>query len=297
MSLQRVTLLGGTGFVGRALAARLAAEGVAVRVVARNAHTATDLPEGVGALAADVRDARAVRRALADANAVVYLPGCVTGRSESPFRELHVNAPRACAEQAATEGVTRFVYVSALGVRRDAPSHADRTKAEGERAVAAVFPDATVVRAGLTLGAGDHFATPLADAMRRYPLLPVLGPGTRIQPLHRDDLVAALTAAMRRDDTNGRTYEAGGPTTLSMHALVKAVRRAAGAHCWLPPLPQGLAMAAGALAELAPTPRFCRDQVRLMRTDKVVRGDLPTLDRLGITPRDPVADLDAFLAV
>jgi len=297
MALHRVTLLGGTGFVGRALAARLTAAGVEVRAVARNAHSARGLPHGVSAFAADVRDARRIRRAVADAGAVVYLPGMVTGRSESPFRELQVNAARNCAEQAAAEGVTRFVHVSALGARRDAPAAADRTKAEGERAVSSVFPDATVVRAGLTLGPDDHFATPLAAAMRAYPVLPVPGPATRIQPLHLDDLVAGLLAAMERDDTNGRTYEAGGPTTWTMHELVKAVCRAAGARCWLPPLPEWLALAAGAVAELAPDPRFCRDQVRLMRTDKVVRGDLPTLGRLGVNPRDPVAELDTILAV
>lgn len=297
MSLQRVTLLGGTGFLGRALAARLAAAGIAVRAVARRAATATNLPAGVSAFAADVHDTRRIREAVADADAVVYLPGRVAGRSESPFRALHVTAPRACAEQAAAAGAARFVHVSALGVRHDAPAFADRTKAEGERAVNAVFPDATIVRAGLALGPGDHFAAPLAAAMHRFPVLPVPGPRTRIQPLHPDDLVAALIAAMQRDDARGRTHEAGGPRTLTMHDLLKAVRRAAGARCWLLPLPDWAALTAGALAELAPGPPFCRDQVRLMRTDKVVRGDLPGLDGLGVAARDPVAELDTFLAV
>lgn len=290
-----VTLLGGTGFVGRALAARLVKDGASVRVAARHAADAEGLPEGVERRTADVRDPRAGPEAVADTDAVVYLPGCVTGRTAEPFRELHVNAPRACAQAAARAGARRFVFLSALGVRWDAPALADRTKAEGERAVANVFADATSVRAGLTLGPGDHVTAPLASAMRRFPVLPVLGARTRLTPLHIDDLVAAVAAVLDGHHTAGRTYELGGPVETDMLGLCRAVRRAAGARCWLPPLPEPLAMLAGAAAELAAGPPFCRDQVRLMRTPKVPTGELPQADALGLTPRDPLPELAGLL--
>lgn len=290
MTVARATLLGGTGFVGRALAARLTAGGVRVRVAARQAHLA-ELPAGVEPFATDVREPEQTRRAVAGAAAVVYLPGVVQARAASTFRALHVDAPRRCAEICREAGIPRFVFVSALGVRRDAPSQADRTKAEGEAAVRDAFPDATIVRPSLVFGPDDHFISTTVRMLRSLPVFPLIAGGaTRFQPVHVDDLAHALAIVIEHTAAAGRIYEIGGPAIYTLRALVEVIRAASGARCWLPAVPYRMSLMLAAALEVLPDPPLTRDQVRLMSTDKIVSGDCPTLRDLGITPR-PLADV------
>lgn len=296
MSPQRVTLLGGTGFVGRILAARLANHGAGVRAASRQAHMA-DLPQGVEPFATDVREAEQVKSAVSGAEAVVYLPGIVQARTASEFRSLHVDAPVLCAELARKAGAQRFVFISALGVRRDAAALADRTKAEGEEAVRAAFPDAAIVRPSLVFGVGDHFFTATARMLRALPVYPLIGGGrTRIQPVHVDDLAHALEAIIGHRAAAGRLYEIGGPHIYTLRALVEMTRTAAGTRCWLPEVPYPAAILLASVLELLPTPPLTRDQVRLLKTDKVVGGAHATLRDLGITPRALEDDLPAIVA-
>lgn len=289
MTAGRATLLGGTGFIGRALAARLAADGGHVRAAARQAHLAA-LPAGVEPFTADVREAEQMRRAIDGAQAVVYLPGIVQARDRRTFQALHVDAPRRCAALCRERGIARFVFVSALGVRRDAPARADRTKAEGEAAVRDALPEATIVRPSLVFGPGDHFISATARMLRALPVFPLIaGGGTRFQPVHVDDLAHGLAAVLAHPAAAGRIYEIGGPAIYTLHALVEMIRRAAGARCWLPAVPARLSLVLAAALEILPNPPLTRDQVRLMRTDKTVGGRHPTLRDLGLAAR-PLED-------
>lgn len=287
MSPSQITLLGGTGFIGRALAARLAADGASVRVVARHAESAGRLPEGVEAFSADVRDARALRAALSGSDAAVYLPGLVQGRRRRPFEELHSRAAEASAHIARECRLSRFIHVSALGAAADAPAWSDQTKAEGEKRVLRAFPKAVVVRPSLVLGAEDHFGNEMIGMMRRLPFLPVIGPDTRVQPVHVDDMVTGLRRLLLEGSFAGGIVQAAGPRVWRMIELLGALRDQAGLRCRLLPLPHWAAMAIAVPAGLLPEPPLCPDQVRLMRTDKIASPAHPGLADLDITPRDP----------
>src|SRR5690349_3287375 len=170
MTGRRVVLFGGSGFVGRHLAPRLAGRGWAVRVASRSgAAPALSGANGrVEAVAADLRDEGQVRQAVADARAVVNLVGIGRERGQS-FEAVHVEGAARVARLAAAAEVARLVHVSALGVAEDAPSAADRTKARGEAAVRAAFPAATIVRPSLVYGTGDHFFGRFAALARVSP--------------------------------------------------------------------------------------------------------------------------------
>jgi len=296
MTAANVTLLGGTGFVGRALAARLVEQGFAVRAVARHAAAAV-MPEGVEALAGDVQDSGRMQQALDGAGAAVYLPGVVREAGGQTFRALHVDAPRACAAAAREQGATGFVFLSALGVRRDAPAAADRTKAEGEAAVAEAFPGATIVRSSLVFGPGDHFVTGTARLLTRLPAFPLLAGGrTRFQPVDVADLAAGLATMVADRARQGRIYEIGGPETWTLAELVAAIRDAAGAGCRLVPLPSALSLVLAHALAVLPNPPVTPDEVRLLRTDKTVGGAHPGLANLGVdTPRRLAESLPEIL--
>ena len=110
----------------------------------------------------------------------------------------------------------RLIHISALGASPISPAISDRTKAEGEQAVRAAFPQATVVRPSLVFGEDDHFFSRFAAMTRSSPVVPLIGGGTpKFQPVFIGDMIAGMAELLRRSDTTGKTYEFGGPLVYS----------------------------------------------------------------------------------
>jgi uncharacterized protein YbjT (DUF2867 family) len=292
-----ITVFGGTGFIGRHLVPLLLRSGATVRVAVRHpgrAQLTTESAQAAEYIQADVLDDVAVDAAIAAADAVVNLVGILTETATQTYRAIHVEAARRIALAAQRHGVTRLIHLSALGASPRSPAVSDRTKAEGEQAVQEVFPRATIVRPSLTFGEDDHFFSRFAAIIRSSPVLPLIGGGTaKFQPVFVDDVTAGLLELLKRSDTAGKTYEFGGPRVYSFKALLELLLTALNRQRILLPIPFTLAEMQAGLLEFLPNPPLTRDQVRLLKTDKVVSGAEPTLGDLGVQPRP----LEEFLAV
>ncbi|MFU8832358.1 MAG: NAD(P)H-binding protein [Wenzhouxiangella sp.] len=258
-----------------------------MRAVARGAKIEV-MPPGVTGWPGDVHDGKEMEKAMDGVQAAVYLPGMTAARTRDAFHRIHVEAPRRCATIARRAGVRRFIHLSALGAATDAPAWSDQTKAEGELAVSDAFAETTIVRPSLVLGPGSHFASSMQDRMRRLPVMPVIGSGTRIQPVHLDDLVSGLHAALMDDKSEGTVYQAGGPRVVTMLDLLRIIRESHRLRCRLVPLTRATALTLAMIAERLPGQPLVCDQVRLMDTDKVLDGVAPTLAALGVDCRDPL---------
>jgi uncharacterized protein YbjT (DUF2867 family) len=227
------------------------------------------------------------------ADAVFNLVGILTETSTQTYRAIHVEGARRIALAAQNHGVMRAIHMSALGASPTSPAISDRTKAEGEEAVRAAFPQATIVRPSLTYGEDDHFFSRFAAMIRSSPVLPLIGGGTtKFQPVFVGDMAAGLLELLRRSDTAGKTYEFGGPQIYSFKVLLELLLTAMNRQRVLIPIPFALAEMQAGLLELFPNPPLTRDQVRLLKTDKVLSGMQPTLGDLGVQSRR----LDDFLA-
>ena len=292
-----ITVFGGTGFIGRHLVTRLLRSGATVRVAARRPARVKVPAEPAKApqiVQAEVLDDITVDRAIAGTDAVFNLVGILTETATQTYRAIHVEGARRVALAAQRHGVMRLIHISALGASLTSPAISDRTKAEGEEAVRAVFPQATIVRPSLTYGEDDHFFTRFAAMIRSSPILPLIGGGTtKFQPVFIDDMTAGLFELLKRSDTAGKTYEFGGPQVYSFKVLLELLLIALNRQRVLLPIPFALAEMQAGLLELFPNPPLTRDQVRLLKTDKVVSGMEPTLGDLGVQPRL----LEEFLAV
>ena len=292
-----ITVFGGTGFIGRHLVTRLLRSGATVRVAARHPARVKVLAEPAKApqiVQADMLDDVAVDAAIAGAEAVFNLVGILTETTTQTYRAIHVEGARRVALAAQRHGVMRLIHISALGASLSSPAISDRTKAGGEEAVRAVFPQATIVRPSLTFGEGDHFFSRFAVMVRNSPILPLIGGGTtKFQPVFVDDMTAGLLELVKRTDMAGKTYEFGGPQVYSFKVLLELLLIAVNRQRVLLPIPFALAEMQAGLLELFPNPPLTRDQVRLLKTDKVVSGMEPTLGDLGVQPRL----LEEFLAV
>jgi len=284
---QRIVVLGGTGFVGRAFAARCAAQGLQLhlRVVTRHlAHGAVlrSLP-GLDLVEADVHDANALARLFGDADAVVNLVAILHGRA-ADFQRIHVELPRSIAQACRVAGMRRLIHVSALGVGPQAPSMYLCSKTDGE----AVLRDAglalTVLRPSVVFGAEDRFLNLFASLQALSPFVPLPCASARFQPVWVRDLAQALWCCVNRIDTAGKVFEVVGPEVFTLRELVRLAGRRAGHVRPIIGLPATLgAFQAWLLEHMPGGPLMSRDNLRSMQVPNVATGTLPGLADLGIT--------------
>ena len=290
MAERLVTVFGGSGFIGRYVVKRLAASGARVRVAVRRVEDAKFLkPMGdVGQIVpflANVRVPSSVRAAVEGADAVVNLVGILHESGAQKFSAVQAEAPGTIAEAARAVGVRRLVHVSAIGADPASPAAYARSKAEGEAAVRAAFPEATILRPSIVFGPEDGFFNRFANLARFLPALPLIGGGhTRFQPVYVGDVADAVMAALTRPEARGRVYELGGPATLSFAELLSYILEVTGRRRLLLPVPWPVARVQGALMGLLPGAPLTLDQVRMLERDNVVSEGAPGLAELGIRP-------------
>ncbi|HYG91696.1 MAG TPA: complex I NDUFA9 subunit family protein [Azospirillum sp.] len=297
------TVFGGSGFIGRHLIRRLAKSGTIVRIASRHPSQANFLKTAgaVGQIvpwAVDVRDDASVARAVKDADIVINLIGALYETAPWSFETVHVDAPARIARLAKAAGAGRLVHVSALGADANSASAYARTKAAGEKAVLAAFPEATIVRPSIVFGPEDRFFNKFAAMAQVSPALPLIGGGkTRFQPVSVSDVADAIMAILNDDGTKGRVYELGGPNTYTFKQLMQLMLKEIRRRRLLVPIPWRASETLGSILEKVPliAPLLTRDQVELLKKDNVCSGQQPGFEQLGITPTAPEVILPTYL--
>jgi uncharacterized protein YbjT (DUF2867 family) len=286
-----ITLFGGTGFIGRHVVRRLAVRHARMRVVSRNwsAHGRVLQPMGaVGQIVGgplDLRSEAVLSEAFAQNDAVINLIGILHETRRQQFDEVHAELPGRIARAAQAAGVRRLVQISALGADPASRSAYARSKAAGEQAVRAAFPEAVIVRPSIVVGPEDGFFNRFAAMARLLPALPLIGGGkTRFQPVCVGDVADAIVAGLEREDAPGQTYELGGPRVYSFAELMRYMLKVIGRRRLLVPISFDLASMQARVLEHLPEPLLTRDQVELLKTDNVVSEGARTIEDLGITP-------------
>jgi NADH dehydrogenase len=285
MNDKLVTLIGGGGFLGRYVTQELLRTGARVRVVERRPRDAWFLKPlgGLGQtqfVAGDITRPETIARALQGSDAVVNLVGILKG----DFDAVHVAGARNVAEAARAAGVEALVHISALGADAESPSAYGRSKAEGEAAVRAAFPDATLFRPSTLFGREDAFVNRFAGMIAAAPVVPVLRGGVKFQPAYVADVAQAIVAALADPERHGgRVYELGGPDTLSMLELHRWIGQAIGRSPCLVELPDALGGLVAAFGAFPGAP-ITRDQWQMLQRDNIVSAGAEGFAALGIVP-------------
>ncbi|MBM3517045.1 MAG: complex I NDUFA9 subunit family protein [Alphaproteobacteria bacterium] len=293
-----VTVVGGSGFLGRHLVRRLAADGWRIRVAVRRPDEAGHLrPMGdVGQIAAvqvNVRDEASVAAAVVGAEAVINLVGILYESGRQTFAEVHAAGPGRIARAAAAAQVRRLVHVSALGASAQSASAYARSKAAGEAEVRAAFPAAIIMRPSIVVGPEDDFFNRFGALARLTPALPLIGGGhTRFQPVLVSDVAEAVVRALDDPPAAGQTFELAGPRVYTMREILEMVLALTRRRRLLVTLPFWLARVQAAVLDLLPVPPLTRDQVALLEVDNVLSGRFPGFSALGMSP-SPIEDMAA----
>ena len=292
MTASRILIVGGSGFIGYQLAARLSARNARVIVPSRRVTRARHvlLLPTVELRQADPHDDADLDALMAGCDAVVNLVGVLHGRWGAPygpeFARAHVELPRRLAAACARNRVRRLVHVSALGVSEDAaalPSMYLRSKADGERAIrASQGVDWTILRPSVVFGPGDRFLNLFADLQRTLPVMPLARADARFQPVYVGDVADAIVNVLDRPETFGRTYELAGPEVFTLGELVRLAGRWAGCERPVWALPYTLGQLQAGLLGALPNPLMSSDNFDSMAVDNVASG--PLAPELGIDP-------------
>ncbi len=282
---QLVTVIGGGGFVGKYVAQKLLSAGARVRIAERHPRKAFAIRPlgGLGQtqfVAADITNAASIARAVRGSDAVVNLVGVFAG----DLQAIHVTGARDAAAAAQAEGAS-FVHISAIGADAEAESRYARTKGEGEAAVRAAHPTATILRPSIVFGPEDDFINRFAGLIRMLPVVPVIGAKTKFQPIYAGDVAAAVLAALADPARHGgKTFELGGPETLTMRALNEKIAAATGRKREFVDVPGFAAKLLARTTGWAPGAPITYDQWLMLQHDSVVAPAAKGLAALGITP-------------
>lgn len=288
--VQKVLILGGTGFVGSVLCERLVEHfggaGGRLTVPSRHPQRAKHLLTlpTIELLQADVHDDAQLARLVACSDAVINLVAILHGEA-ADFERVHVGLPRRLARVCTAAGVRRVIHVSALGASVSGPSHYLRSKAAGESALAGAALDLTRLRPSVIFGAEDRFMNLFARLQRFLPVLPLASAESRFQPVWVEDVAAAIVRCLADDRTIGQAFECAGPNVYTLAELARLAGRWSGHERPILPLPDGLARLQARVMRLLPgEPLMSADNLDSMRVPNVASGVLPGLQALGIAP-------------
>jgi uncharacterized protein YbjT (DUF2867 family) len=324
MAKRIVTVFGGSGFIGRHLARRLAAQGAIVRIAVRDPEDARYMMTmgDVGQIvpfAADVRKAATLTAAVTGASSVVNLVGLLSEWGLQNFENVHVQGAANVAKAASVAGVQNFVQISAIGADAGAVALYSQSKAAGEAAVKAEFPGATIIRPSVVFGPEDKFFNLFAGLARftmfmpafGCPVMPVLkwfkdgkvlqmdfygDGGTKFQPVYVGDVADAILAALANKSAKGKTYELGGPKVYSSVEIMNLMLENIGRKRILVPIPLWYLAIVGWFLQKIPVPLLTYDQVMLLKVDNVVSKKAKKLSDLGVNATPAAAILPSYLA-
>ena len=307
MPTRNICLLGGTGFVGHALCARLVERGHRVWVLTRHRERHRDLLvlPTVQVVEGDVHDSAFLRRQFendvqgrtnaaggrmpgAAMDAVINLVGILNeqGRSGKGFARVHADLPEKIVLACRETGVKRLLHMSALHAAHDAPSHYLRTKAFGEDAAHhAATPDfhVTSFRPSVIFGPGDSFLNRFAQLLQLSPLVfPLACPHARFQPVYAGDGSRAFAEALDNHQTFGERYDLCGPKVYTLHALVTYVAQQLGLRTRIIGLNDRLSWLQAAMLEFVPGKPFSLDNYRSLKIDSVCDKGFPEV--FGVEP-------------
>lgn len=297
LSGKLVTVLGGSGFVGAHLAQELLARGARLRVVCRSTETAGRIkPLGnlgqVQLARCDITDLPRLAQALAGSQAVVNLVGAFAGDLDA----VQGSGAGRVAALAREAGATAFVQVSAIGADPAGATAYARSKAAGEAAVLAAFPQASVLRPSVLFGPDDQFLNMFGGLISTFPVMPVFAPDATLQPLFVDDLATAIANALADPASHGgKTFELGGPEVINVLDLNRRIAAAAERDVVLLELPDALSSLFATLTGWLPGAPLTRQQWLLLRAGNTASPDLPGITALGIDPRPLGLFLDRWM--
>jgi uncharacterized protein YbjT (DUF2867 family) len=291
-----VTVLGGTGFVGRHLVPRLLDDGHRVTVLSRRADASVRaaLPSAAAIREGNVHDAAVLREAFAGTDAVINLVGILNERGDAGdgFERVFVDLLDSVLAAMRAAGVKRLLQMSALNAGQG-ESHYLQARGRAEQHLHAADVDWTVFRSSVIAGPGDGLFCRFDRLLAMTPLLPLGRADARFQPVWVGDVAAAFAHALVEPATRYRVYELAGPDVLTLAQIVRLTAQARGRRRGVLGLAPLLGRLQAEIGEHLPGKPISRDNWRSLQLDSVSAQN--GLAQLGLVPTPVVPRIGEIL--
>ncbi len=280
MKCNSVCILGGTGFVGRYIASRLATSDKRIRLLTRNRERHRELLviPNLELVEADVFDTRQLETHLKGMDAVINLIGILneTGHNGEEFRKVHVDLPKSIVGACLSLGIPRLLHMSAINADANTgPSIYLRTKGEGENAVHTFATNRLAVtsfRPSVIFGPNDSFLNRFAGLLKKLPLVfPLACADARFAPVYVGDVAERFIKALDDPSTYGKRFDLCGPQEYSLKELVEYTAHILGLKRWVIGLPDFASKMQAYVLEWFPGKPFSVDNYRSLQIDSVCR--------------------------
>jgi uncharacterized protein YbjT (DUF2867 family) len=286
MTIKKIVVLGGAGFVGSCLVAKLDAAGYQIKVLTRRKESAKHLIllPNVQVEECHLPNTYALKDALKGYDAVINLVGILHEDGNSTFEAMHHQLPRRVAQICEELDIARLLHMSALQANNHAPSQYLKSKATGEAAINEFSKklDITIFKPSVIFGRGDSFINLFANLAKFLPIIFLAKPDAKFQPIWVEDVAQCFVNALENTATYGKSYELGGPQNYTLRQLVQKVMDILGKQRPIIGLNDTLSMAQGFALELMPIKLMTRDNIRSMQVDSVCVT--PIAAELGVVP-------------
>ncbi len=292
MQLKEVCVLGGSGFVGSAIVAKLDAAGYQVKVLTRRRDVAKHLflLPNVQVEECNVLDYRALNAALRGTDAVINLIGILHQSHRLSFNAMHHQLPAQLAKICADLGIKRLVHMSSLGADIHAPSQYLRSKAAGEASLLELKDklNMTIFKPSIIFGRDDSFINLFASLIKVLPVVMLAKPNAKFQPVWVEDVACCFVNCLENTDTYGKTYELAGPKIYTFRSLIQTVMDTLNIKRPIVGLNDKLSYAQAFMMEWLPIKLMSRDNVRSMEVDSVSAQPFPEIFNITPTPLEAI---------
>lgn len=293
----QIAVLGGAGFVGSNIVAKLDAAGYQVKVITRRRESAKHLIllPNVQVIECNIANTYGLKDALKGCDAVINLIGILHESGKQSFETMHHQLPRRLVQLCDELGIARFIHMSALQANSQAPSQYLRSKAAGEAAVSEFNKKLaiTIFRPSVIFGRDDHFLNLFAMLIKLSPFIPLAKPDAKFQPIWVEDVAQCFVNALENTATYGKIYELGGPKIYTLRELLQNVMTILGKQRPIIGLNDKLSLAQAYMMELMPIKLMSRDNVRSMQVDNVCSTAIAP--ELSVTPTSMDVVVPAYL--
>lgn len=223
----KIFLTGSTGFVGKQILQDLLENNYHVRCIARQGseqkianYKEIDIVYG------DITDANSLDGKLQGCDAVINLVGIIRefpGKGIT-FEKLHYEGTANLVRAARSQGVRRFIQMSALGARLDGKTQYQKTKFRAEECVRNSGLDYTIFRPSIIFGPEDKFVNLFAGMLKVQQFVPVIGNGRyQMQPVAVENVSTGFAKSLERKDAIGKTFNVGGSEKIEFNHIIDII--------------------------------------------------------------------------
>ncbi|MDQ6966680.1 MAG: complex I NDUFA9 subunit family protein [Mariprofundaceae bacterium] len=267
---KQISIIGGSGFVGREIARQAIGQGYAVSIACRHPERARDLLiHGIRLVKADICSGRGLNDAVQHADCVINLVGLLFERGPQTFASAHVQGTEHLIAACERAGVKQYIHMSALGADLGSQSHYARTKAEAEQRVRTSQLKWSIMRPSVIYGKHDSFFNRFRELYAKGPVAPLIGGDTRFQPVWVEDVARAFVACIGKRGVKGEIFELCGPNTYSLRQMIDMLLQQLGWKRLLIDVPMPVAGLMAKLMQRLPTPPLTPDQLILLKHDNI----------------------------